>query len=407
MDDQQVEDDGGCFITRQTEGFDPMIDSDETLSLDVSEDDIAEEVSPDAAVTWGTDWTVTTIIDQLTRDRFDLEPAFQRRDVWSDTKRSRFIESLILGIPVPQVILAERNKARGQFIVLDGKQRLRSLQRFAGIDGPKMRLTGLEVLKDLNGKTYDSLRNDANLDQYLAAFENQAIRAVVIRGWQSESLLYLTFLRLNSNVVGLSPQELRRALHRGPFMEYIMQTSAESEQLRNFLGNRAKNPDFRMRDAEILIRHVAMTMRLQEYSGNLRKFLDTTCEIMNKNWDTVASRVVETAEGLDKAMDAAYTIFGKDAFKKYVNDRYETRKNRAVLDCVGFYLQHTTLREAALENSVQVKFGFERACMDIPEFQSSLTSTTKTLPSVLTRLSVWGSILHEATGVSLPQIPQG
>lgn len=60
------------------------------------------------------------------------------------------------------------------------------------------------------------------------------MRAVVLRGWQNEALLYLTFLRLNSNVVGLSPQELRRALHHGPFMDFIMQRSSDSLPIPGF-----------------------------------------------------------------------------------------------------------------------------------------------------------------------------
>lgn len=131
-----------------------MIDDGDELSLDLLEDDVADDVRPDSTVTWSTDWTVGTLISQLSRDRFDLEPAFQRRDVWNDRRWSRFIESLLLGIPVPQVVLAERSENRGRFIVLDGKQRLRSLQRFAGLDGSPLRLTGLEVLKNLNGATY-------------------------------------------------------------------------------------------------------------------------------------------------------------------------------------------------------------------------------------------------------------
>ncbi|WP_084648735.1 DUF262 domain-containing protein [Rhodococcus sp. WB1] len=381
--------------------------NDDALSMDLSEGDLADDIAPDKAVTWGTDWTVTTIIDQLSRGRFDLEPAFQRRDVWSDRKRARFIESLILGIPVPQVILAERPNARGKFIVLDGKQRLRSLQRFAGMDGTPMRLTGLEVLRNLNGKTYDEIREDSALEQSVAALENQAIRAVVLRGWQSESLLYLTFLRLNSNVVGLSPQELRRALHPGPFMEYAMQTSAESSQLKEFLGGaRSTKPDFRMRDAEILIRHIALTTRISEYRGNLRRFLDETCEIMNREWDEVSPAVADSAEGLELAMNATNSIFGKHAFRRFSNGRYESRKNRAVLDCMAFHLQDATVRAAALSSPESVRLAFEGACTQEERFQSSLTSTTKTRSAVLTRLGIWGRVLSTVTGVKTVDIPE-
>ncbi|MGW0245500.1 DUF262 domain-containing protein [Nocardia goodfellowii] len=383
-----------------------MIDDDE-LSLDLSEEDVAQDVMPDAgAVTWGTDWTVTTVIDQLRRERFDLEPAFQRRDVWSATKRSRLIESLILGIPVPQLILAERSGARGKFIVLDGKQRLRSIQQFAGLNGSFMRLTGLEVLRDLNGKTYEDLRQRDELDQYLAAFENQAIRAVVLRGWENEGLLYLTFLRLNSNVVGLSPQELRRALHPGPFMDYVMETSAESAQLRNFLGIKSSSPDFRMRDAEILIRHIALSLRLDFYRGDLRKFLDETCGVLNQKWSKFSTAIEGHAAGLESAMEATVSIFEGDAFRKFANDRYERTKNRAVLDCMTFHLQDRAVRDAALAAPDRVRQAFVETCTNDDEFQASLTSTTKTRGAVLARLGTWGKALTRALDVETLAVPE-
>ena len=379
------------------------IDSDDLLSLDVAEGDLADDVRPDSTVTWSTDWTVATLVDQLSRGRFDLEPAFQRRDVWSDVKRSRFIESLLLGIPVPQIILAERRETRGRFIVLDGKQRLRSLQRFAGLDGPPMRLTGLEVLKSLNGTTFPAIRDSDEFEAHAAALDNQAIRAVVLRGWANESLLYLTFLRLNSNVVGLSPQELRRALHPGPFMEYIMQASSESRSLQRFLGT--KNPDFRMRDAEVLIRHVALTLRLREYRGDLRRFLDETCEEYNRLWTREAAKVVATGEGLDAAIDVTFEIFDKNAFRRASSRGYEPRKNRAVLDIMAFYFQHHEVRNAALNEAHRVREIFEDRCRRDDEFSASLTATTKSVPAVHRRLGVWGVALSSIVPAAGRYVP--
>ena len=368
-----------------------MVGDETALSLDVEEDDLAREIGPDSTVTWGADWTVSTMIEQLARDRFDLEPAFQRRDVWSDRKRSRFIESLLLGIPVPQIILAERRESRGRFIVLDGKQRLRSLQRFAGLDGPPMRLTGLEVLRELNGLTYEALKSESPLENYGAALENQAIRAVVLRDWQNESLLYLTFLRLNFNVVGLSPQELRRALHPGPFMEFVMQRSTESPGIKRFLN--IKDPDFRMRDAEILIRHIGLSLRLEDYRGNLRRFLDETCEFGNREWRAWASEVSELADGLDRAVETTHEIFGRDAFKRPSYRGYETRRNRAVLDVMAWYFQHRDVAAAALESGTAVKAAFEDLCRTDPTFSDFLVATTKSVSAVRGRLAIWGNRL--------------
>ena len=166
------------------------------------------------AIVSGTDWTADTIISQLSKGNIDLDPTFQRRDAWTQSRKSKFIESIILGLPIPQLVLAESQDSKGTFMVIDGKQRLLSLQQFAGInlesDIDPLVLKGLTVRKELNGETYASLRDDPRLRPHLSAFENQPIRTVVVRNWQNEKLLYFIFHRLNTNSLPLSPQELRQ-----------------------------------------------------------------------------------------------------------------------------------------------------------------------------------------------------
>jgi hypothetical protein len=101
-----------------------------------SEDDVSPGLknSVGKAVLWSTDWTTETILNQLERGNIELNPSFQRREAWNDVKKSRFIESLILGFPVPQIVLAERKDKKGAYLVIDGKQRLLALRRFCAKD---------------------------------------------------------------------------------------------------------------------------------------------------------------------------------------------------------------------------------------------------------------------------------
>jgi hypothetical protein len=173
------------------------------------------------AVVAATDWTTETLINQLRRGNIALNPRFQRRDAWAKDRKSRFVESLILGLPIPQVVLAERPGQKGTYIVLDGKQRLLSMMQFVGIAGDtsknnKFALESLEVRDDLNGKTYAEIEGDLSLRQTLNAFHNQTIRSVVIRNWPNMEFLHMVFLRLNTGSVTLSPQELRQAMFPGP-----------------------------------------------------------------------------------------------------------------------------------------------------------------------------------------------
>jgi uncharacterized protein with ParB-like and HNH nuclease domain len=99
------------------------------------EQDVAEQLAPGsvAAVVSGTDWATETVVSQLKRGNIQLDPRFQRRDAWKRDRKSRFIESLIVGLPIPQIVLAESKRDRGKFIVLDGKQRLLSILQFLGL----------------------------------------------------------------------------------------------------------------------------------------------------------------------------------------------------------------------------------------------------------------------------------
>ena len=107
--------------------------------------------------------------------------------------KSRFIESLFLGLPIPQIILAENKEKKGTYIVIDGKQRLLSLQQFVegDDDGKKLKLIGLEVKENLNKMTYEEIQNSEYCDE-IDAFNNQTIRTVVVK-------VVSSFLRRNSD----------------------------------------------------------------------------------------------------------------------------------------------------------------------------------------------------------------
>jgi hypothetical protein len=116
-----------------------------------NEDDLIQSLEKfDQAVIWGTDWTAETITNQLFRKNIDLFPKFQRRDAWSQIAKSKFIESLILGLPIPQIILAEKKDDKGKYIVIDGKQRLLTIRQFfskgENDEFTPLKLKGLEFL---------------------------------------------------------------------------------------------------------------------------------------------------------------------------------------------------------------------------------------------------------------------
>lgn len=365
-----------------------------------NEDDIIQDESTfNQAVIWGTDWTTETINLQLVKNNIDLFPKFQRRDAWSNKHKSRFIESLILGLPIPQIILAEKPKIRGKYIVIDGKQRLLTIRRFFSIDKDDqfkpLRLSGLEILKDLNGKTFKNLKEKSEFADILSQVENQSIRTVVLKNWPNEEFLYTVFLRLNTGSIKLSPQELRQALHPGPFIDFADEFSIASEEIKLMLN--LKKPDYRMRDVEIVIRYFANKYYLNKYDGNLKKSFDNTVNILNKEWGTNEVVIRKDAENLNNAISFVIEMYGdkKSAFSKWNGSSFQGNFNRAIFDIMVYYFSNENILLESKTKSAEIIEAFKNLCQVDSDFLISFEHTTKSMHNTFKRLSTWGMSLAE------------
>jgi Protein of unknown function DUF262 len=351
-----------------------------------------------------TDWTTATILDQLVRDNIQLNPRFQRRDAWDITRKSRLIESIFLGFPIPKIVLASQEKKRGKFIVLDGKQRLLTILQFYGrSETPKdsFALKNLEFRPELNGLTHEDIRNDILLSSVLDALDNQTIRTTLIRNWRTESLLYKIFLRLNLENTPLSPQELRQALHPGDFINFLDDESIRNQALRKIL--KSKNPDPRMRDVELLLRYVAFHHFLSDYRGNLKVFLDMTCEQLNNDWKDRKIEIGDTVSQFDNAVQTTTTIFGEEnIFRVWLSSSktYRIKLNRAILDVMVFYFSYPVIRQAAEKNQAGVANAFKELCSSSnSEFRDAVEKRTTSIRETHTRLSLWGKALLKVLDV--------
>ena len=351
---------------------------------------VSEEISD--IISGSTDWTTDTIVKQIEKENIELSPMFQRRDAWTIERKSLFIESLALGFPIPQIVLAQQY---GKFIVLDGKQRLLSLMQFFNRENyTPFNLRGLTILKNLNGKSYDKLENDLEFSTYLDKIENATIRTVVIRNWKNDNILYQIFLRLNTSSVPLSPQELRSALFPGGFVDFINQETSSTEFLKNIFGG---EEDFRMRDSELLIRYIAYKHFYKAYTGNLKIFLDTACKKLNKQWESEQESIKDDFQQFNIACEMTQKIFGDDMFCKYSPDKhkYEKKFNRAVFDIMVYYFSAPSIADGAKNKLAEIKKGFENLCLNNQQFLASLSSTTKSLSANNIRFSCWGNFLKE------------
>lgn len=246
------------------------------------------------------DFNISTIFSLIDNGVVKMPP-FQRNYVWDEKRASKLIESIIIGLPIPQVFLYEQKK--NSFYVIDGQQRLLSIyffikQRFPTKEGRialRDYLTGdskidSSILSDEKLFNNFSLKlpaltkNETNkldklkfetLGDYKYTFEIlRTIRTVVIKQNEpdNDSSIYEIFNRLNTGGQNLSPQEIRMSLYYSDFYKKLIEMNKHSKW-RIFLNQ--DTPDIRLKDIEILVRVLAMLLSNKDYRSPMGKFLNT------------------------------------------------------------------------------------------------------------------------------------
>jgi uncharacterized protein DUF262 len=151
-------------------------------------------------------------------------PDYQRDLVWDDKRQSKFIESLLMGLPIPYLFAAdvgsEDEEMAGRLEIVDGTQRIRTLARF--IAG-ELELCGLEKLTALNGFKYEDLAPSRQ-----RRFLRITLRMIELTEQANEETRRDMFERINTGSVKLNPMETRRGTHPGPFMNLIEELSKDT-----------------------------------------------------------------------------------------------------------------------------------------------------------------------------------
>lgn len=224
---------------------------------------------------YGADYTVDSLVKRMKGKSFKI-PDFQRRFVWSQGHASKFIESLLMGLPVPGIFLyreAETNKS----LVVDGQQRLRTLEAFyAGtFNEKKFRLTN--VREPWTGKTYDELDGADQLK-----LDDSIVHATIFTQDQPADALesiYFVFERINSGGIRLSPQEIRNCIAAGPFISLVKKLN-ENTHWRKIFGGPVNK---RAKDEELIVRFFAMLDYRDKYARPMAKFLNEYSVLMNNS----------------------------------------------------------------------------------------------------------------------------
>lgn len=220
------------------------------------------------------DMQVQELLRQLGTGQISVAPAYQRQFRWGDDRCSELVESLLLGIPIPNVFMATNEEDR-YWEVVDGVQRLSTMVKFAGDDdlrkklslGAPLRLEGLKKLEQFSGLTFAEL--PAALQQH---FHTRPLKVVTLNDKSDKILRIDLFERLNTGGVALTDQEIRDCVFHGQF----------SDKLDSLAGNANLHTVLHLTDRqekdgtrkECVLRFFAYLDRYKRFVHSVKDFLD-------------------------------------------------------------------------------------------------------------------------------------
>jgi hypothetical protein len=304
---------------------------------------------------YGADYTVDSLVKRMKAGAFII-PAFQRRFVWTQKHASKFVESLLMGLPVPGIFLY-RETDTNKHLVIDGQQRLRSLQAF--YDGTfgekKFRLIG--VAEPWLNKTYSDLEPADQLK-----LDDSIVHSTIFHQDRPADVLdsiYFVFERINSGGIRLSPQEIRNCIASGPFTSMVKNLNT-TEAWRRIFGPVNK----RAKDEELIVRFFAMYDGWSHYSRPMVKFLNDYAVTMNRASQAKLDELRKVFELTISLVDQA---LGNRAFRPVRS------LNAAVFDAVMVAIA-TRLTAGAKPNPQDVVAAYDRL-LTSKEFKGWETST--------------------------------
>jgi hypothetical protein len=214
--------------------------------------------------------TVEVLILKIKNNEIDLQPEFQREFVWDKKRSSFFIDSLIIGLPIPSIFLGKR-KNEESFFVIDGQQRLKTIYSYYCGTYNVMDSTSKFKLTGLDNKRYNHLEyKDLNeIDK--RKFNNAVLNTTIIENIEDDPLIINDiFHRLNTGGMPLNDQEIRNCIYRGPFNDFLSELNLD-KNWRKLLGR--MSPNKRLRDVELVLRFISLFMEYSTYKEPLRNFM--------------------------------------------------------------------------------------------------------------------------------------
>ena len=346
---------------------------------------IAEEQQSDYSndnlfniTSWGADISLRELISSYEEGDI-VKPELQRNYVWDKAEASRFIESILMGLPVPSIFLA--NDKNNRKLIVDGYQRIMTICDYKrgvwGKDNSPFKLINSDKINTRwRNKGYNELEDD---DQ--RRFRLYTIHAIIFeqKRPQNDDGLYQIFERINTSVKTLNPQEIRNCVYQGSLNSLLFRLNRNTKW-RAMFGDTSDNA--RMLDIEFILRFFALSDNDDWINSSgrfvLKKLLN---EYMGNHKEANSDFITAKETEFNEIIDVIYDSIGERAFHNLQNDLSTLRNNfnPTVFDSIMIATQIAVSRNCTIPN-------------DLPDRRLSMLKDTSYRESITQGTMVYDNI---------------
>lgn len=318
------------------------------------------------------DITLQQLKNSVDANDIITDPDYQRKYIYDDKRASCLIESILIGIPIPVIYLAEEDES--VYSVIDGQQRITSFVRYLKNEFP---LTGLKRLKSLNGLYFREL--DKALQRRL---NYQTLSAVCIEK-DSQGLKYEIFSRLNLGAVKLRDQEVRNCIYRGKFNDMLKEIANTNV----YLPLLFHDTNSRYSYEERILRFFAL--RSMELKGTFKLMMNSYMEAHINDDDEVLKKCKNDYNSL---IEMVKVVLGEDAFFSAVDQR--KKFNGAVYDSIMIPFSLFPKRDL-IKHADEIRSAIQKLKSENEDYQDWIFAGTNASKRIRSRVNAVMEILNE------------
>ena len=325
-------------------------------------------------------YSIFEIKRRYDKGKICLDPDFQRNSVWNLRQKSELIESVIMGIPLPLIYLAEN--ADGKLIVVDGRQRLSTFFDFLN---DKFRLRDLKILSQINGMNMTEMNDNVQYSRYVTMIEDTQLVVQIIKYPTKDRVRFDIFDRVNRGGTPLNKQEMRNALYQGNATR-LLKELADLESFQEATGKSISQKH--MKDRYIILRALSFYLLFKDrlvnkkgqkvvYRSDMEEFLGNGMQYLNLLDENETNELRMLFDG---TMKMAYQCSGADGFRIPSKKKSKRPVSMTLFETLFFYY---TLFGETRENAT-IRKGIESLLCD-EEYLQSLQHSVDSSVHVKTR----------------------